>query len=142
MSCGIGRDSDPALLGPWWRPAAAALIQPLAWELPYAADAAIKSPPPKKRKEKEKNPMKNPIPFISAPLEMKHFGVKLTKRRGNPCEKQLQDTDERNQSAEQRDSMFLGRRTQHGQDASSSHPDRRMDSVRPELKSQQHAPGC
>ena len=31
---------DPALLWLWWRPAAAALIGPLAWEPPYAAGAA------------------------------------------------------------------------------------------------------
>ena len=41
---------DPAVLWLWRRPAAAALIQSLAWELPYAADMALKS---KKRKEKE-----------------------------------------------------------------------------------------
>ena len=36
----------------WWRPAAVAPIQPLAWEPPYAAGVAIKSK--KKRKEKRK----------------------------------------------------------------------------------------
>ena len=42
MSCGVDRrqGSDPVLL--WCRPAAVALIQPLAWELPYAAGAALK----------------------------------------------------------------------------------------------------
>ena len=35
----------------WCRPAAAALIHPLAWELPYASGAALKS---KKEKKKEK----------------------------------------------------------------------------------------
>ena len=30
------------LLWLWYRPAAAAPIQPLAWELPYAAGAAVK----------------------------------------------------------------------------------------------------
>ena len=35
---------DLALLWLWRRPAAAALIQPLAWELPYAAGAALKRP--------------------------------------------------------------------------------------------------
>ena len=36
MSCGIGcrHSSDPVLLWPWCRPAAAAPVQPLAWELP------------------------------------------------------------------------------------------------------------
>ena len=42
MSCGVGcrRGSDLALLWLWRRPAAAAQIQPLAWELPYAMGAA------------------------------------------------------------------------------------------------------
>ena len=35
-------DSDPMLLWLWRRPAAAALIQPLAWELPYATDVTVK----------------------------------------------------------------------------------------------------
>ena len=50
MSYSVGhrRDLDPALLWLWWRPAAVALIRPLAWELPYATGAALKS------KEKEK----------------------------------------------------------------------------------------
>ena len=42
MSCGIGRrhSSDPVLLWLWRRPAATAPIGPLAWEPPYAAEAA------------------------------------------------------------------------------------------------------
>ena len=42
MSCGIGRRHglDLALLWLWRRPAAAALIRPLAWEPPYATGAA------------------------------------------------------------------------------------------------------
>ena len=32
----------PALLWLWYRPAAAALIRPLAWELPYATGVALK----------------------------------------------------------------------------------------------------
>ena len=44
MSCGIGhrRGSYLALLWLWRRLAAIALIRPLAWELPYAASAALK----------------------------------------------------------------------------------------------------
>ena len=44
MSCGVGcrGGSDLVLLWLWCRPAAAALIQPLAWELPYASGAALK----------------------------------------------------------------------------------------------------
>ena len=44
MSCGVGcrRGLDLALLWLWCRPAATALIQPLAWEPPYASGAALK----------------------------------------------------------------------------------------------------
>ena len=34
---------DPALLWLWWRPAAVALIKPLAWEPPYATGGALQS---------------------------------------------------------------------------------------------------
>ena len=36
------RGSDPALLRLWCRPAATALIRPLAWEPPYAVNMALK----------------------------------------------------------------------------------------------------
>ena len=44
MSCGVvrRRGSDPPLLWLWCRPSAAALIIPLACELPYAAGVALK----------------------------------------------------------------------------------------------------
>jgi len=50
VSCSVGRRHglDPKLLWLWHRPAAAALIQPLAWEPPYAVGVALKSK--KKRK--------------------------------------------------------------------------------------------
>ena len=56
MSCDVGRryGLDPTLLWLWRRPAAAALIQPLAWELLFTAGAAIKKKRKKERK-KEKN---------------------------------------------------------------------------------------
>ena len=38
MSCGVSR----ALLWLWYRPAAVALIRPLAWEPPYAVGMALK----------------------------------------------------------------------------------------------------
>ena len=43
MSCGVGHKcgSDPVLLWLWCKLVAAALIRPLAWELPYAAGAAL-----------------------------------------------------------------------------------------------------
>ena len=43
------RGSDPTLLWLWHRPAAAALIWPLAWELPYAMGTALKRKKKKKR---------------------------------------------------------------------------------------------
>ena len=44
MSCGVGHrcGSDPMLLWLWCRPVATALIEPLAWEPPYAVGAALK----------------------------------------------------------------------------------------------------
>ena len=44
MSCGVGHrgSSDLALLWLWHRPAATALIRPLAWEPPYATGVALK----------------------------------------------------------------------------------------------------
>ena len=46
---------DPALQWLWRRPAAVAPIRPLAWEPPYAEDAALeKDQKEKRKKEKEK----------------------------------------------------------------------------------------
>ena len=52
MGCGIGlrHGSDLALLRLWCRLAAAALIWPLAWELPYAPGWALKKKTKKKKK--------------------------------------------------------------------------------------------
>ena len=56
MSYGVGRrrGSDPTLLWLWCRPAATALIRPLALEAPYAAGVAqeIAKRPKKKKKKK------------------------------------------------------------------------------------------
>ena len=56
MSCGVGHRCglDLALLWLWCR-LAAAPIHPLTWELPYAADAVLKSKKERKRKTKNKN---------------------------------------------------------------------------------------
>ena len=57
MSCGVGHrhSSDPDLLWLWYRPAATALIGPLAWEPPYATGEALeKTKKEKKRKKKKK----------------------------------------------------------------------------------------
>ena len=61
MTCGIGRirGSDPALLWLWCRLAAAALIRPPGWELPYATGEVIKKIIVKKKKtEKRKRILK------------------------------------------------------------------------------------
>ena len=42
MSCGVGRRWGLAPVLLWCRPAAVALIRPLAWELPYAVVVALK----------------------------------------------------------------------------------------------------
>ena len=58
VSCGVGCrcSSDPALLWLWHRPAAVALIQPLAWELPCTLGAALKkNKNQKKKKERERD---------------------------------------------------------------------------------------
>ena len=53
MSCGVvcRRGSDPVLLLLWCRPAATALIRPLAWEPPYAPGAAQISKKDQKKKK-------------------------------------------------------------------------------------------
>jgi len=50
VSCGVGckHSSDPVLLWLWHTLAAAAPIQPLAWELPHAIPGALKT----KKKER------------------------------------------------------------------------------------------
>ena len=54
MSSGVGcrRGSALALLWLWCRLEAAALIRPLAWELPYAAGMALKRQQKRKKKKK------------------------------------------------------------------------------------------
>ena len=54
MSYGAGctHSSDLVLLWLWYRVAARALIRPLAWEPPYATDAALKR---QKKKKKKRN---------------------------------------------------------------------------------------
>ena len=56
MSCGVDhiRSLDLELLCLWCRPVPAAPIRPLAWEPPYAAQAALKSLKKKKKKKKKK----------------------------------------------------------------------------------------
>ena len=55
MSCGVGHrcGSELMLLWLWCRLTVAALILPLAWELPYAMGTATHPPPKKERKKKK-----------------------------------------------------------------------------------------
>ena len=59
MSCGVGcrHGLDLALLWLWCRPAAVALLQPLAWNwlchMPYATHVALKAKKKKKKEEEE-----------------------------------------------------------------------------------------
>ena len=64
VSCGVGCrcGSDLALLRPWYRPAAAAPIRPLAWELSYATSVALKR---KNRKRSISSGLRQNVLFIS-----------------------------------------------------------------------------
>ena len=56
MSCGVGRicGLDLAFLQLWSRPAATALIRPLAWEPPYAAGVVLEKAKRQKTNKKKK----------------------------------------------------------------------------------------
>ena len=73
MNCGVGRrcGSDPELLWLWCRPAAVALIQPLAWEPPYAACVALKS---QKKQKKNKNKKKLTVTEIENKIPVNRVG--------------------------------------------------------------------
>ena len=69
MSCGVGRrwGLDPALLWLWRRPAATALLPPLAWEPPYAyaVGAALKRQKEgKKERKKERERKTETLTFV------------------------------------------------------------------------------
>ena len=56
MSCGVGcrHGLDRVLLWLWCRPAATALIEPLAWEPPHAVSAALEKTKRQKDKKNQK----------------------------------------------------------------------------------------
>ena len=64
---------DPALLWLWCRPAAVALIGPLAWEPPYAVDVALKNKK-QKTKKKKKGEGRGWEVFRGAALRKQHLG--------------------------------------------------------------------
>ena len=55
LSCGVGRrcGSDPPLLWLWFRLPAAALTQPLAWELSYALGVALRRQEGRREKKRK-----------------------------------------------------------------------------------------
>ena len=63
--------SDLVLLGLWHRPIAAALIQPLAWESPYAAGVALNSENKKRNKKTLK--IDRMISFLSTALHLQRM---------------------------------------------------------------------
>ena len=71
MGCGVGSRSglDPMFLWLWCRPAAVALILPLAWEPPYTVGVALKSKKRKKRKRKKGGRKAKPWSIRSALLD-------------------------------------------------------------------------
>jgi len=91
VSCGVGCrcGSDPALLWLWRRPVATALIQPLAWEPPYAAGAALeKAKRPKKTetktKTKNRKQTKNEV-HLYVLIEKDIQGIQITKEQWVYC---------------------------------------------------------
>ena len=75
MSCGVvcRQGSDLELLWLWRRPVATALIQPLAWQPPYAADVALESKKKKKKKKKKKRKEKKKKKGVFPSLHI--FGI-------------------------------------------------------------------
>ena len=69
MSCGVVHRCglDLTLLWLWCRPAATALIRPLAWESPYAADVALK------RQQQQQQQQQNIYIVVEKPGESKLY---------------------------------------------------------------------
>ena len=77
VSCGVGHryGLDPELLWLWCRPAD--LIQPLAWELPYAMDVALKRQ--RKKKKRTQGRMDLRLSYCSKPSKGKYcFGFNVS----------------------------------------------------------------
>ena len=75
MSCGVGGrlGSDLALPWLWYRLAAVALIGPLAWELPYAAGAALKGQKTNKPKKEFQKTESSCVKIILNNIQSKHY---------------------------------------------------------------------
>ena len=75
--CGVGHSlsSAPTLLWLWCRLAAAAPLQPLAWELPYAMGVALKSKKKKKPDPAEGITLEPEFPTAVQPTQSLAFPV-------------------------------------------------------------------
>ena len=72
------------MLGLWCRPAAAPPIRPLAWEPPYAVDAALKKKKDdKKKKRKKMTKRKEKRKQVLKECDMNHLFLKGQRKR--PC---------------------------------------------------------
>ena len=91
MSCGHRHGSDLAWLWLWLWLAAAALIQPLTWELPYVMGAALKRPKKKKNQKKvSRNTRPQPKLFrANWNIETFSSSVEVTVMRGGWVEEGL-----------------------------------------------------
>ena len=80
MSYGVGHrhNSDLPWLCLWHRPAAAAPIGPLAWELPYAAGMALKSTKERKKEREREEGRKEEIHFSLIDDHICKFITKFT----------------------------------------------------------------
>ena len=99
MSCGIGcrHASDPTLLWLWRRPAATALIRPLAWEPPNAMGVALEKTKRQKTNKQTKQTLvavsyslkknsekiKKVIPFTITSKRIKYLGINLNTEINN-----------------------------------------------------------
>ena len=82
MSCCVGcrRGSNPELLWLWHRPVATARVRPLAWEPPYAMEAALemakRQKKTKKKDKKRQKKKKKPLVMLS-PLWVHSLGPEM-----------------------------------------------------------------
>ena len=77
LSCGVGCRCglDPALLWLWRRPAAVALILPLAWEPPNAMGVALKRHKKKKKKKNSESLLTIPLMSYLSKVKLREIGL-------------------------------------------------------------------
>ena len=95
MSCGVGHRCglDLPLLRLWYRPAAVALIWPLAWELPYAICAALKNKQTKKKSKLSFVPRILNIYWVLEPIRFLRRKLKPSRKDGLKFRRQQRKND-------------------------------------------------